>query len=289
MPPEFLPQPELDQCSVLVVDDDEDCLVEYRDLVEGLGYPCIAVANAADALRTIAADPGVGVVVTDVHMPAMDGLTLLEELSSRFMPSRPLVALVITGETSLNAAVQAMRSNAIDFLEKPVSLEDFSAALRRASLRWIQLVGQFRMAALSRLTESRRQMAPLAERESGSAPHTPRQLQAFVRSIMKSRQSRADFLDPVLFSDPAWDILLDLTSAALDGKPVPASSACAATQAPLSTALRYVRQLTDAGLIRSWKDPTDKRRTLLELEPATFESMKAYLATISQQRGVPGG
>lgn len=61
--------------------------------------------------------------------------------------------------------------------------------------------------------------------------------------------------------------------------PTPTSSASATTQVPLSTALRHVNNLVSAGLVRSWTDPADKRRTLLELEPHALAAMQRYLET----------
>lgn len=270
-------------CHVLIVDDDPESLAEYVELTKGLGYSCQSTDRAAVALQMISTDPRIGIIVADVQMPDMDGLTLLDEMSSRFMATRPLVALILTGQISLQTAVQAMRSNATDFLTKPVSFEDLSAALRRASVRWTQLVGRSKVEALTQLAGA--QSIAFDATEASGEVHTPGQieLQSFVRSIVKSRQNRAQFLNSSLFSDPAWDILLDLTSAALEGKPAPASSVSAASQSPLSTALRYIRQLIDAGLIRSWRDPGDKRRTLLELEPETFQAMKDYLISVHRQ------
>jgi DNA-binding MarR family transcriptional regulator len=48
---------------------------------------------------------------------------------------------------------------------------------------------------------------------------------------------------------------------------------------PFSTALRHVNSLVDAGLVRRWTDPTDKRRKMLELEPEASAMMKQYLET----------
>lgn len=271
-------------CSVLIVDDDQECLIEYVEMISGLGYSCKSCDNATEALQLIASDLSIGIIVADVQMPKMDGLTLLDELSSRFMTIRPLVSIIVTGQSSLQTAVQAMRSNAIDFLSKPAPFEEIAAALRRASKRWYQLEGASKVESLSRLAG-----VPVAASGNGDAPQgdnppSQKQLLSFVRSIIRNRKKRAQFLDPTLFTDPAWDILLDLTSAALEGKPVPASSASAASQAPLSTALRYIRQLVDSGLVRSWRDTEDKRRTLLELEPETFRAMQDYLSSVFRQQ-----
>lgn len=257
---------------VLFVDDDPDCLVEYVEMGEALGYSCCTAESAPAALRAMAADPSIGIVVTDVEMPTMDGISLLDEINVRFSQARPVVAIVVTGYGSLGRAVSAMRASATDFLSKPVSRDDLAAALRRSSLRWAQLVSQMRLASVRK-----------AASQEGGAPDQPRDMSAVVRSILKSRQRRAEFIGPNLFSDPAWDILLDLTSARLDGKVVPVSSVCAAAAVPMSTALRHIRQLVDSGMVRRWQDPSDKRRDLLELQPDVMAAMIDYLETVTRK------
>lgn len=267
------------QCHVLIVDDDPQCLVEYRELVAALGYPCHQASDAASALRLIATDPRIGLVVTDVRMPGMDGLTLLDELSDRFMSTRPLVAIIVTGQSSIDTAVAAMRSNAVDMLTKPVSLENLSASLRRAASRWTRLAAQFKLLALAQNQRRAEPTAPPSPPEPTRRQPSIDELQSFASRIMKDRQSRSKFFDPQILSGPAWDILLDLAAAGLKGEPVPTSSACASTQVPLSTALRHVNQLVEAGLVKREADPGDKRRTLLELEPHALELMTRYLAS----------
>lgn len=266
------------QCHVVIVDDDPQCLVEYRELVEALGYPCHQASDAASALRLIASDSRVGIVLTDIRMPGMDGLTLLEELSERFMSSRPLVAVVVTGLPNVDTAVSAMRSSAVDMLEKPISLEGLSSSLRRATSRWARLAAQFRLLALSQASRRAEVGSPQTP-EPGRRQPSVDDLQTFAAKIMKDRQSRSKFFDPQILSGPAWDILLDLAAAGLKGEPVPTSSACASTQVPLSTALRHVNQLVEAGLVKRKADPGDRRRTLLELEPHALELMTRYLTS----------
>lgn len=278
-------------CNVLILDDDATCVEEYAETVESLGYTTVTALDAGTALRLLADDKRIGIVMTDLQMPSMDGLTFLDELSSRFAPIRPLVAIVVTGFGSLENAVQAMRFNAVDFLQKPVSRDNLALALRRASTRWAQLVGQWRLRALMDRGRQEPAIPPAAAAPKASgdtapgAPPDAKELQAFVRSIIRSRQQRSEFLDPELFADPSWDILLDLTSARFEGKPVPVSSACAASNVPFTTAFRYVKLLVDAGLVRRWNDPADKRRVLLELEDSTFEAMSAYLSAIMRRKG----
>ncbi len=266
------------QCHVLIVDDDPVCLEEYAELLESLGYHCQQAPDAATALRLICNDQRIGIVLTDLLMPEMDGLTLLDELSNRFMATRPLLAIVVTGQTSLDIAISAMRSNAIDFLEKPVSLQSLSAALRRASARWTRLAAVFQLQALAQSGAALG--GDLGQRrDPANDKPTIDDLQSFASQMMKDRQIRSKFFDAQILNGPAWDILIDLAAAGLQGRAVPTSSACASTQAPFSTALRHVNQLVEANLVKRTVDPGDKRRTLLELEPEALEQMTRYLAS----------
>ena len=71
---------------------------------------------------------------------------------------------------------------------------------------------------------------------------------------------------------------LDLSRAKLEGQQVSVSSVCIAASVPMSTALRWVRQMTDAGLLRRWTDPKDRRRDLIALTDATAGHMREYLS-----------
>lgn len=262
---------------VLVVDDDRDFLAEYCELIEELGYQAHCAENAQAALRLVADQPEICIILTDLGMPGMDGLTFLEELSARFMRMRALVAIVATASASMELAVKAMRSDAIDFLAKPVSYEALSTALRRASQRVVQLGIQLKLMSLSQNEEpaSKPAQAELAA-ALGRSP-TERQLFAHAQSLLKSRVNRAKYFDPDRLAGPSWDILLDLAIAQFKGEPVPVSSVCATAQVPFSTALRYVNSLIDAGLIHRFSDPGDKRRSMLKLEPHALVAMKRYL------------
>lgn len=261
--------------TVLVIDDDPACLQEYCEMIDHLGYSFHAAGNATDALKIIGEDQSIGIIITEFQMPEMDGLGLLSELAARYSSSRPIVALMITGFGSLDTAVEAMRHNAVDFLAKPVGRGDLASALRRASMRRAQMLGSWQLATLREAANKKKNPAV--------SPSTRGQTMTdFVRNIIKLRRRRMDFLDAELFSDPMWDIMLELTLAKLEGTPIPVSSACAATQVPFSTAFRHVGNLVASGLVRRWKDPEDNRRVMLELEEESFNAMVGYLSAIQE-------
>ena len=135
-------RPSTELCHVLIVDDDAASAEQYAEIATSLGYECATAADAREALRLIAEDKRIGLVVTDVNMPALDGISFLDELSARYSRAQPIVALVITGFGSLELAVDAMRLDAADFLTKPITYQAFSQALRRALRKWTKLTGQ---------------------------------------------------------------------------------------------------------------------------------------------------
>lgn len=97
-----------------------------------------------------------------------------------------------------------------------------------------------------------------------------------VREIIRQRQLRNRFFDPELFADPAWDILLDLTAARGERKQVSVSSLCIAACVPPTTALRWIGQMTEAGLLERVRDPADRRRAFIDLSDRARQAMSAY-------------
>lgn len=99
---------------------------------------------------------------------------------------------------------------------------------------------------------------------------------AQVRDLLRARRMRADFLPADLFADPAWDMLLDLLAARLDGVRVSVSSLCIAAAVPPTTALRWIKTLTDQGLVDRRADPHDGRRVFIALADETADALHRW-------------
>lgn len=97
-----------------------------------------------------------------------------------------------------------------------------------------------------------------------------------VRKIIQQRQLRARFFDGDLFADPAWDMLLDLTAARVEHVRVSVTSLCIASGVPPTTALRWISQMTDAGLLERIEDETDRRRAFIQLTDKAVDAMSRY-------------
>lgn len=107
-----------------------------------------------------------------------------------------------------------------------------------------------------------------------------------VRALLRARRLREQVVAADLFADPAWDILLDLMAARLEQTRVSVSSLCIAAAVPPTTALRWIRQLTERGLLKRQADPHDGRRIFIALsdEGATvvqrwFSESRSHLLT----------
>jgi two-component system response regulator FixJ len=116
----------LDRGRVHVVDDDDDLRESLKALLDAAGFRC---SNYASARAFLEAGATSGCALVDVRMPEVDGLALLNELSSR--KSR-LPVIIMTGFADVPLAVRAMKAGAVDFVEKPTPPEVLIGAVRRA-------------------------------------------------------------------------------------------------------------------------------------------------------------
>jgi len=103
-----------------------------------------------------------------------------------------------------------------------------------------------------------------------------------VRRIIRQRQMRAKFFDGDLFADPAWDMLLDLTAARAEHARVSVTSLCIASGVPPTTALRWIGQMTDAGLLQRVEDEIDRRRAFITLTDKAADAMAAFFAEVGR-------
>ena len=98
-----------------------------------------------------------------------------------------------------------------------------------------------------------------------------------VRTMIRARRLRDQFFHSELFADPAWDMLLDLFAARLEKRRVAVSSLCIAAAVPPTTALRWIKSLSDQGLFVRVADAEDGRRVFIELSDGAAAAMEAYL------------
>ncbi|MGP1579631.1 MAG: sigma-54-dependent transcriptional regulator [Wolinella sp.] len=110
---------------IAIVEDDinmrkslEIALSEYDE------FEIISFKNAKDALKKL--DESIDLIVTDINMPGMDGIEFLERLGGRYE------AIIITGNATLNKAIESIRLGVKDFLTKPFEVDTLVQAIKRA-------------------------------------------------------------------------------------------------------------------------------------------------------------
>lgn len=113
---------------VILIDDEEHLRVACTQSLELAGFDVQSFSSAAGALDEVNSQ-WPGVIVTDVRMAAMDGLTLMATALER---DPELSVILVTGHGDVAMAVQAMRDGAYDFIEKPFAPEILVDSVRRA-------------------------------------------------------------------------------------------------------------------------------------------------------------
>jgi len=96
------------------------------------------------------------------------------------------------------------------------------------------------------------------------------------RGYLKLREQREQAL-PGLFSDPAWEILLEGFANRLEHRRVSISSMCIASRSPSTTALRYIQILEDRGFLARYPDRFDGRRVYISLTDDAFEAVYVWM------------
>ena len=173
------------------------------------------------------------------------------------------------GALALACADAANRSGVAD-----VASDASAARLRKLS----DEVGRI-AASLARLSTGPEQAlttAPPALAAKSVSPLTSEQ----VGAVIRARRARSRFFASDLFADPAWDMLLDLTQAEITHVRVPVSSLCIAAAVPATTALRWIKTLTDNAVLTRRADPHDGRRVFVEMAPATSRAMHHYFSEV---------
>jgi two-component system NtrC family response regulator len=114
--------------TILIVDDEKNYLVVLDALLAPEGYEIVTADNAPDALRLVR-EADLDLVITDMKMPGMNGMELLEECK-RIKPELPVIMMTAYG--TIEMAVEAMKKHAYDYITKPFQNEQLKLTVRKA-------------------------------------------------------------------------------------------------------------------------------------------------------------
>ncbi len=117
---------------ILVVDDEPDLELlvrqKFRRKIREGEFEFVFALNGQEALDKLRQDSGIGIVLSDINMPVMDGLTLLSRLSDI---NRIVKAVIVSAYGDLQNIRVAMNLGAYDFLTKPIDFEDFEVTIKK--------------------------------------------------------------------------------------------------------------------------------------------------------------
>ena len=186
--------------------------------------------------------------------------------------------LVIDGDETERTAALAL---ALSGAQRSDRIFDIAADRSAARLRQLSEEVSRIASTLARLSAGPAAMARRPEPEANSGEIPPVAADT-VRAVIRARRLRARFFPEDLFADPAWDMLLDLLQAEIAQLRVPVSSLCIAAAVPPTTALRWLKTMTQEGLFVRRADPHDGRRIFVELAPEASQALRRYFAEVGQ-------
>ncbi|WP_251358920.1 response regulator [Kangiella sp. TOML190] len=118
----------MDKPLILLVDDDSSIRWVLSKALSNAGFKVVAADNGQEALKLVAKEPP-KVLITDVQMPGISGLELMETVKNRY-PQLPVV--IITANTDTQMAVESHQIGAFDYLPKPFDLNQAVSICQKA-------------------------------------------------------------------------------------------------------------------------------------------------------------
>jgi two-component system sensor histidine kinase/response regulator len=151
---------------ILIVDDENTHMLLLSAALERNGYSALGVSDGAQALAALQ-DNRFEIILTDLKMPGMDGISLLRRARAA---DPDLVGIVMTGHGSIDSAVEAMKAGAQDYIQKPFDLNLLLQVVSRAY-------------AMRELLLENKRLLQSVRRQAQDLEATNRELEAFSYSV----------------------------------------------------------------------------------------------------------
>jgi hypothetical protein len=283
---------------VLVIGDDKDGRERALRTIEAAGYRVadqVGIEDAADRMERQIATSAIWVELHEDRGPLLDDfldrlsrtvqerrcaaiigapISLVDAITAKIGTAE--IEIVIDGDDAARAAALAVAvANSVG----PHRLSDVSSDRNAERLRQLSDEVSRIASTLSRLSSGPQLMSRPVETQRWDSPEVPAET---LRTVIRARRLRSRFFPEELFADPAWDMLLDLLQAEIAQLRVPVSSLCIAAAVPATTALRWLKTMTEQGLFLRRADPHDGRRVFVELAPSASQALRRYFAEVGQ-------
>ncbi len=139
------------EANVLLVDDEEQFLEALSQRLENRGLKVNAVTSGEDALSKVE-DKNFDAIILDLSMPGMDGIETLKRIKEK----RPdLEIIMLTGQATVKAGVEAMKLGAEEFLEKPVEINELLEKIGEAKHKRMLVIEKSRQEEVKKILRSK--------------------------------------------------------------------------------------------------------------------------------------
>lgn len=282
---------------------------QLGECLDRFSYRYVDAASIDAVTELLGLDPSLNVLLLDMAMETQEERSLTAAARQVRADSGRLGVILLADAPDHRWLKAAMAQGPTEMLLLPLAKAELQSALNyleelvpygAASVEELQsevaTVAHAVMRIAERLDRIARnnQLPP----QTGSvidepviAPEDRDTMIACVRRLIRERKMREKFFADARFGEPAWDILLDLTLAWLEDHNVATSSVAIASGVPMSTAMRWVGEMVEAGLIDRWSDPNDGRRNFVQISRLSQTAMREYLTAVrsAEQHQANGG
>ena len=142
----------MDEMRIMLVDDEEGFLSTTKNVLERKGINVTTAISGSEALEKLTQEK-IDVVILDVKMPGMDGVSALKAIKSRYSS---VEVIMLTGHGTVESALDGLRSGASDYLTKPIDIDELVAKAEEAFARRKYLEERNRVARRKNLEEMKK-------------------------------------------------------------------------------------------------------------------------------------
>lgn len=287
---------------LLIVDDETLVLNELVETLEHSNLVTSTAENAVEALAKIDRDGPPDILLTDIVMPEIDGLDLVASMLSSLPEGHHCAVIFASGNANVSHVATALRLDAIDFIEKPMSRirvrEAIDNARKNLLLRREKESKQMRLLAemqtvrdrANALIEDFSTPEPIRTpdftmtKKDANAPGDNASAEFYsdyLASIRQMESAKNGIVGSVASDPDIWSMLTELLSMHIRGEAVTVTSLCCVTNCPQTSALRKIEQMEMSGLVERRLDDGDRRRRVVALTQEGLERISRYLTSIS--------
>ena len=209
---------------ILVVDDEPDLEVlirqRFRRQIREKMFDFLFAQNGEEALQKLKEDPEIAVVLSDINMPVMDGLTLLSRIND--LSSSTLKAVIVSAYGDIQNIRIAMNRGAFDFLTKPIDFQDFETTIYKTVQESVAL--RLGLKAREQLVAIQQELGIAARIQQSMLPRTfppfpDREEFELYATMFAAKEVGGDFYDFFLIDEHRLGFVI----ADVSGKGVPAA------------------------------------------------------------------